>query len=124
MNLKLLTIKYAPLLNWALRGIPRGTYGVYMLWKKENPEVNEKQLAIALFNRRFKSTVLESSRQERARIKSYFGTYPEPETLIDMCVATAMVEFKVPANDKETFKYISQIISVELFKLGYRKQQQ
>jgi hypothetical protein len=95
-----------------------------MLWKKENPEVNEKQLAIALFNRRFKSTVLESSRQERARIKSYFGTYPEPETLIDMCVATAMVEFKVPANDKETFKYISQIISVELFKLGYRKQQQ
>jgi len=120
LNVKLLAFKFHPLWNWSLKSIPRGEYPIYKMWKKENPDVTEKELSIALFNRRFSTTVVGSSHQEKARIKSYFEKNPEPENLIDMCIASAMVEFRIPTENKKTYNYVKKIISTELFKLGYR----
>lgn len=122
LNLKLLAFKFNPLLNWSLKSIPRSEYHIYRIWKKENPDVTEKELSIALFNRRFSTTLIEieSSLQKKARIKSYFEKKPELENLIDICVAEAMIEFRIPAENKKTYNYFKKIISIELFKLGYR----
>lgn len=120
MDLRLIILKFHPLLNWSLKGIPRGVYPIYKMWKSENPEATEKELSIALFNRRFSTTFFESSTQEKARIKNYFNTYPEPENLVDMCTASAMIEFKIPPENSETHEFIENTTSIELCKMGYR----
>ncbi len=120
MSLQLFVLKFDPLMNWLLKGIPRGVYPIYQMWKKENQEATEKELAIALFNRRFSLKPWLTPKQEQARIKSYFDEKPEPENLVDMCVASAVIEFKVPLENRKTYKFIKETISTELFKLGYR----
>lgn len=120
MNLFLFRLKYDPLINWTLKGIPRGEYLIYEIWKHDNPNATEKELATALFNRRFETTVFESAYQEQARIKSYFEKRPELKNLQDMCIASAMIEFKIPPENNKTYQFIKKTISVELFKLGYR----
>lgn len=120
MGLSLFRMKYDPIVNWVLKGIPRGIYPLYKVWREDNPNVTEKELANALFNQRFSKTVFESTYQERARIKSYFEMHSELETLLDMSVASAMIEFKVPPDDYISYTFIKKIHSVELFKQGYR----
>lgn len=120
MNLQLFVLKYDPLRNWLLKSIPRGVYPIYQMWKKENSEATEKELALGLFNRRFSLKPLVTPKQEQARIKSYFDKNPEPENIVDMCVASAIIEFQVPLENRKTYKFIKETISAELFKLGYR----
>ena len=93
-----------------------------MVWRKENADVTEEELANALFNRRFSTRLFESEYQEKTRIKSYFDVHKKLNNLVDMCVASAMVEFKFSPTDKKIHKYIFNVISAELFKLGYRIQ--
>lgn len=120
MNVQLLILKFHPIANWLLKGIPRGVYPIYQRWKKGNPEATERDLAVALFSRRFSVKPWLTPKQEQARIKSYFDTQPEPENLVDMCIASAMVEFQVPLENRKAYTFIKETISTELFKLGYR----
>jgi len=120
MNFILFRLKYDPLFNWTLKGIPRGTYPLYKMWENNNPDKTEKELSVALFNRRFSITIFESKYQEKTRIKSYFEKNPNLRSLEDMCIASAMIEFKISPDNNKAYKFIKKTISVELFKLGHR----
>jgi hypothetical protein len=122
-----LTIPRLFLYKWIWGWTAGATYGVYKLFKSKNPELSEKELAIILFNRRFKtsSNHQEHARtcknmQEHARIKTYFQKYPEPSNLLDTCIAIVMIEFNVDVNDKKSYKYIKKVLLVKLYKNGYQ----
>ncbi len=119
MNLPLLILKFHPCEKWSLRRIPRVMYDVYKIWKNENPDATERELAVAVFNRRFKIMFFEKY-QLKARMKSYFEIHREPENLVDTCTAIAMIEFNMCPSSSDTYSYIKEKISLELFKLGYR----
>ena len=112
-----LTIPRLFLYKWIWGWTAGATYDVYKLFKSKNPELSEKELAIILFNRRFKTS---SNHQEHARIKTYFQKYPEPSNLLDTCIAIVMIEFNVDVNDKKSYKYIKKVLLVKLYKNGYQ----
>lgn len=105
------------LYKWIWGFTASGKYGIYKLIKKHNPNLTDKELSIAIFNKNFESF---SNVQERARIKTFFEEYPEPENLLDTCTAIVMVEYNINIYDKKSYKYIQRVLLAKLYKNGYK----
>ncbi len=101
-----------------VEGIVKSQYGLYEVAKRRQPNLEESEICMALFRRRFERRMLSSTRKEKERIKNIIKDRGCPDNIFELCLSIAQVEFNPQGLDE--YFYVHDIILQKLNDLGYK----